>query len=135
VAGPERRLSCARCGAPCCPACAFSLEALAHCRPCGEALLEADGAPLDLRWPEPGGGAEARAGEVRAPAGPGRRWLIVVARSQAELYAHLRQAFALDDKVEVLLDRRGDLSRNPPAVVDRLRTHGAALVRRAPRRR
>jgi hypothetical protein len=58
-----------------------------------------------------------------------------VARNQSALYSHLLQAFARDEKVEILLDRRRDLSRNPPAVIDRLSTHGAALVRRPPERR
>lgn len=60
-----------------------------------------------------------------------RRWLIVVARDQADLYAHLTQAFARDNKVRVILDRRKDDSRNSPQVAHRLRTHGAVIIRQA----
>jgi hypothetical protein len=120
-----------RCGASCCLACAFSLDAFTYCRSCGEAMLEADGAPLDLAGGDPGAGPGVRAGEVRARASASRPWVIVVARDQPDLYAHLLHAFARDDKVDVLLDRRRDFSRNPPAMIDRLRTHGAALVRRS----
>jgi hypothetical protein len=61
-----------------------------------------------------------------------RRWLIVVARGQADLYAHLVQAFSHDSKVQVILDRRKDDSRNSPEVTHRLRTHGAVIIRQAP---
>lgn len=60
-----------------------------------------------------------------------KRWLIVVARGQAELYAHLVQAFSRDTKVRVVLDRRKDDSRNSPQVTHRLRTHGAVIIRQA----
>ncbi len=60
-----------------------------------------------------------------------KRWLIVVARGQAELYAHLLQAFSRDTKVRVVLDRRKDDSRNSPQVTHRLRTHGAVIIRQA----
>jgi hypothetical protein len=61
-----------------------------------------------------------------------KRWLIVVARGQADLYAHLVQAFSRDGKVRVILDRRKDDSRNSPQVTHRLRTHGAVIIRQAP---
>jgi hypothetical protein len=60
-----------------------------------------------------------------------RRWLIVVARGQADLYTHLVQAFSRDAKVRVVLDRRKDDSRNSPQVTHRLRTHGAVIIRQA----
>lgn len=60
-----------------------------------------------------------------------RRWLIVVARDQTDLYAHLSQAFSRDSKVRVILDRRKDDSRNSPQVTHRLRTHGAVIIRQA----
>lgn len=60
-----------------------------------------------------------------------KRWLIVVARGQADLYAHLTQAFSRDGKVRVILDRRKDDSRNSPQVTHRLRTHGAVIIRQA----
>jgi hypothetical protein len=58
-----------------------------------------------------------------------KRWLIVVARGQADLYSHLVQAFSRDSKVRVILDRRKDDSRNSPQVTHRLRTHGAVIIR------
>ena len=60
-----------------------------------------------------------------------KRWLIVVARGQAELYTHLVEAFSRDAKVRVILDRRKDDSRNSPQVTHRLRTHGAVIIRQA----
>jgi len=60
-----------------------------------------------------------------------KRWLIVVARGQADLYTHLVQAFSRDSKVRVILDRRKDDSRNSPQVTHRLRTHGAVIIRQA----
>jgi hypothetical protein len=65
--------------------------------------------------------------DVRA-AGAAKRWLIVVARGQTELYAHLVQAFAADDKVRVIVDRREDDSRNSPQIAHRLRTHGVVII-------
>ena len=61
----------------------------------------------------------------------GRRWLIVVARGQVDLYSHLVQAFSRDGKVRVILDRRKDDSRNSPQVTHRLRTHGAVIIRQS----
>jgi hypothetical protein len=63
---------------------------------------------------------------------PDKRWLIVVAREQADLFAHLAQAFSRDSKVRVVLDRRKDYSRNSPQVTHRLRTHGAVIIRQVP---
>ena len=61
--------------------------------------------------------------------GQDRRWLIVVARGQTDLYAHLVEAFSRDSKVRIVLDRRRDDSRNSPQVSHRLRTHGAVIIR------
>lgn len=61
-----------------------------------------------------------------------KRWLIVVARGQADLFTHLTQAFSRDSKVRVVLDRRKDDSRNSPQVTHRLRTHGAVIIRQVP---
>ncbi len=58
-----------------------------------------------------------------------KRWLIVVARGQTDLYSHLVQAFARDPKVRVILDRRKDDTRNSPQVTHRLRTQGAVIIR------
>lgn len=62
---------------------------------------------------------------------PAKSWLIVVARGQTDLYAHLVQAFARDSKVRVILDRRKDDSRTSPQIIHRLRTHGAVVIRQA----
>ena len=70
-------------------------------------------------------------GKQRADGYATKRWLIVVARAQTDLYAHLVQAFSRDEKVTVILDRRRDDSRNSPQVTHRLRTHGAVIIRRA----
>ena len=61
--------------------------------------------------------------------GQGRKWLIVVARGQTDLFTHLVEAFRRDDKVRIILDRRKDDSRNSPQVTHRLRTHGAVIFR------
>jgi hypothetical protein len=60
---------------------------------------------------------------------PAKRWLIVVAQGQTDLYSHLVQAFSRDTKVRVILDRRKDDTRNSPQVTHRLRTHGAVIIR------
>jgi hypothetical protein len=39
------------------------------------------------------------------------------------------QAFSRDSKVQVILDRRKDDSRNSPQITHRLRTHGAVIIR------
>ena len=67
--------------------------------------------------------------------GPAKRedaalWIILVARDQPDLFRHLAQAFAGDDKIEIIVDRRKDLRRNPPGIEERLRIHGAAVVKR-----
>jgi hypothetical protein len=43
---PAAPFGCLECGAPCCPACAVSLESVAYCRPCATALL---GGPTILK--------------------------------------------------------------------------------------
>ncbi len=75
-----------------------------------------------------GGMATEHPSGVKAP----RRdyqWVILVARDQAELYTHLRDALRSDPKVQVMLDRRENDSRNPGWVNERLRTHGAVVIR------
>ena len=42
------------------------------------------------------------------------QWVILVARDQSDLYAHLRNALRGDPKVQVTLDRRDSDSRNQP---------------------
>lgn len=75
-----------------------------------------------------GGMAKEQPSGVKAP----RRdyqWVILVARDQADLYRHLRDALRSDPKVQVMLDRRKDDSRNPEWINERLRTHGAVVIR------
>ena len=57
------------------------------------------------------------------------QWIILVARDQSDLYTHLRDALRGDPKVQVTLDRRNNDSRNPAWVNERLRTHGAVVIR------
>ena len=59
-------------------------------------------------------------------------WIVLVARGQDDLYEHLCHAFGTDDKVEVVLDRRRHLGRNPHLVNGRLSRHGIAVIRREP---
>ncbi len=85
-------------------------------------------AELALGLLSSGGMAKERPAGVNAP----RRdyqWVILVARDQSDLYTHLRDALRGDPKVQVTLDRRANDSRNPPWVNERLRTHGAVVIR------
>ena len=134
ILSPLRELRCAKCGRACCPACSFALESAVYCGRCAESALDLAGGsihgPIRVDPIEPRGSEQ----EPSRPATPGQaaRWLILVAREEIDLYEHLVIAFARDDKVRVLLDRRKDDSRNPPGMEDRLRTHGAAVIRRRP---
>lgn len=129
----ERR--CVKCQIACCSACAFSLEAATYCGRCAESILDAEGIPLAL--------SHVATHAVPHARGPGplplaervkdtAQWLILVARDQVDLYGHLVRAFSRDDKVQILMDRRKDYSRNPPGMEERLRIHGAAVIRRRP---
>jgi len=75
-------------------------------------------------------GAETRGAQAPTTPDGDRRWIILVARDQPDLFAHLVRSFGNDDKVEVILDRRKDSRRNPPRVEERLRSHGAVVVKR-----
>ncbi len=55
--------------------------------------------------------------------------VILVAQGQTDLYTHLRVALQGDPKVRVILDRRESDARNPRWVNERLRTHGAVVIR------
>lgn len=131
--GADER-SCVKCGTPCCPACAFAVDAATYCARCAESLLDAEGIPLTLSAQAPAApAAEARpCPRPRVRGSDAAQWLILVARDQVDLYGHLVRAFSRDDKVQILMDRRKDYSRNPPGMEDRLRTHGAAVIRRRP---
>jgi hypothetical protein len=54
--------------------------------------------------------------------------VIVGAQEQEDLYVLLRQAFARDLRVQVIRDRRRDMSRNPVGVTDRPRAHAPAVI-------
>jgi hypothetical protein len=130
---PRAQQSCVKCGTACCQACAFSLDAAAYCARCAESILDAEGLPLTPTTPA--GSPPARDARREAPplpslGGDSAQWLILVARDQIDLYGHLVRAFSRDDKVQILMDRRRDYSRNPPGMEERLRTHGAAVIRR-----
>jgi hypothetical protein len=129
VTSPLQELHCTKCGVRCCSSCAFALDSASYCSQCAESVLDAEGVPLSLSaaaawvWPR-----TARS----EPAQDGRRaqWVILVARDQPDLFTHLVRAFARDDKVEIVMDRRKDYARNPPGLEDRLRSQGAAVIKR-----
>jgi hypothetical protein len=121
----RKALACLACGAPCCRACAFEGESAIYCGRCAESIPDAAGLPLNLvaaidSWSE----RDRHAVEDRLG------WVIVVARDRPDLLAYLARAFAGDRKIEIVMDRRRDHSRNPPAVRERLRARGAAALRR-----
>ena len=132
---PTEALVCIRCGVSCCSTCSYTLDAVVYCTRCAESIMspadarEASPVPAGSIWPQ------SSAGPSSGPAKSGDkiRWIILVARDQPELFEHLTRAFANDDKVEVILDRRRNFRRNPPAMEERLRVHGAAIVRRQER--
>ena len=125
--------TCIKCGTGCCSACAYSLKSATYCGGCAESILDGEGVPLTLShvepdaWPPPSEGARQR---PHALVRDSAQWFILVAKDQADLYGHLVRAFSRDDKVQILLDRRRDYSRNPPGMEERLRIHGAAVIRR-----
>jgi hypothetical protein len=123
-------LRCIKCGADCCPTCAYSLEAATYCTRCAGSVLDTEGIPRGASVPVSWVWAPDAAPPDRPASGDKGHWIILVARDQPDLLAHLARAFARDNKVEVIMDRRKDYSRNPPGMEDRLRTHGAAVIKR-----
>ena len=127
IASPDQALVCVRCGAACCPVCALVFESASYCTRCAETLVDARFPTVDE--------APTRSSSSTQPmsADPSSRaeWIILVARDQDDLFAHLERAFARDSKVEIILDRRKDYRRNPPGVEERLRIHGAVVVKRS----
>ena len=125
--------TCIKCGSACCSACAYSLKSATYCGACAESILDGEGVPLTLSHVEPDSWSPPTEGARQRPHTSVRdsaQWLILVAKDQADLYGHLVRAFSRDDKVQILLDRRKDYSRNPPGMEERLRIHGAAVIRR-----
>ena len=129
---PTQELHCSKCGGACCPSCVYARDAAHYCSRCAETIVDANGLPLTVSapaasiWARPADVQQANGGTVVSPA----QWLVLVARDQPDLFTHLLRAFARDDKVEIVIDRRKDYSRNPPGMEDRLRTHGAAVIKR-----
>jgi hypothetical protein len=124
---------CVTCGTACCSACAYSLKSATYCGGCAQSILDGEGVPLTLSHVEPDSWAPPAEGARQRPrpsVGDSAQWLILVAKDQADLYGHLVRAFSRDDKVQILLDRRRDYARNPPGMEERLRIHGAAVIRR-----
>jgi CheY-like chemotaxis protein len=73
---------------------------------------------------------EQLCGAVAGCAGSKRCVILVVPKRQADVYEHLRHIFQADTQVEVVMDRRRDLCRNPAWVTDRLRAGEVAVIRR-----
>ena len=125
--------TCIKCGTACCSACAYSLKSATYCDGCAQSILDGEGVPLTLSHVEPDSRPAPTEGARQRPhtlVRDSAQWLILVAKDQADLYGHLVRAFSRDDKVQILLDRRRDYSRNPPGMEERLRIHGAAVIRR-----
>jgi hypothetical protein len=125
-------IRCITCGASSSPSCGVVLDSIICCPRCAESFRESEEVPLSLstligRIPtgadmlEPVGSTSSEAAV---------QWVVLVARNQPDLLEHLESAFASDEKVEIVIDRRRDYSRNPPGLEERLRIHGAAVVRR-----
>jgi hypothetical protein len=60
-----------------------------------------------------------------------RKYVILVARDQADLREHLRKAFAADDKVRIVEASEADASKHSEKIARRLRIHGAVILRAA----
>ncbi len=131
----SQELSCLKCGAACGPTCGYALEGVIYCTRCAESILDTEGIPRGASVPV----SWVWAGSPEPPpldrrtSGDKAHWIILVARDQPDLLAHLVRAFANDNKVEIIMDRRKDYSRNPPGMEDRLRIHGAAVIKRPAR--
>jgi len=105
--------------------CVLVFESATYCTRCAEALIDPHVASVEE--------APTRSSSAAQPtsvASQRAEWIILVARDQDDLFAHLERAFARDSKVEIIQDRRKDYRRNPPGVEERLRIHGAVVVRR-----
>jgi hypothetical protein len=60
-----------------------------------------------------------------------RKYVILVARDQADLREHLRKAFAADDKVRIVEASEADAPKHSEKIAPRLRIHGAVILRAA----
>lgn len=106
------------------------LGSATYCTRCVGSGLGADGAAFASLALADSISPSLLGAEPSAPANPDTpHWLIIVARDQPDLFAHLTQSFAREDKVEVILDRRVS-SEAHPRISERLRFHGVAVVKR-----
>jgi hypothetical protein len=126
-------LRCIKCGLACCSTCSYVLGSAACCTRCAESVLAAHGASVAPAAPDPTPRSWLRA-ELAASTQPvgTSQWIILVARDQPDLFAHLALSFAGDDKVDVVLDR-GNLAAAHHAIEERLRLRGVAVLKRHPR--
>jgi hypothetical protein len=126
-------IRCITCGASSfSPSCGVALDSITCCPRCAESLRESEEVHLSLstllgRVPTGADTLEPVGSTSSEAAG---QWVVLVARNQPDLLEHLETAFATDEKVQIVIDRRSDYSRNPPGLEERLRIHGAAVVRR-----
>jgi hypothetical protein len=126
-------LRCIKCGLACCSACSYVLGSAACCTRCAESVLAARRASLAPAAPDP----TSRSWRGPEPTALAQRigtsqWIILVARDDPDLFAHLARSFAGDDKVEVILDRE-NLGAAHQAIEERLRLRGVAVLKRHPR--
>ncbi len=61
--------------------------------------------------------------------GQPRRWVILVARDQADLREHLREAFVKDQNVRVIEASEADEPKHSEKISRGLRLRGAAILR------
>jgi lipopolysaccharide biosynthesis protein len=106
--------------------CVLVFESATYCTRCAETLVDQGLASVDDATRQSSAPAQPRSSDSSQRA----EWIILVARDQGDLFSHLERAFARDSKVEIILDRRKDYRRNPPGVEERLRIHGAVVVKR-----
>src|SRR4029077_12296060 len=104
----RQEINCLKCGVACCPSCSLGVDAATYCARCAESVLDAEGIPLRLSVPAAWIWARSARQERSCVLTPWNRalWVVLVARDQPDLFAHLLGAFARDDKVEIVLDRR-----------------------------
>ena len=128
-------LRCVKCGITCCSSCSYALGSATCCTRCAESILDAQGAPLASPGPAVPPARWSLGANPTASTKPegNSQWIILVARDQPDLFAHLAESFRNDNKVEVILDRRQDYRRNPPGIEERLRIHGVVVVKRPQR--
>jgi hypothetical protein len=104
----------------------YVFESASYCTRCAETLVDQRLASVGEATPQSSTAVKPTPSDSRSA-----EWIILVARDQGDLFSHLERAFARDNKVEIILDRRKDYRRNPSGVEERLRIHGAVVLRRS----